>query len=143
MRLTAISVFALALVSGAIAFGAIGHETDGRGVQGALAAGRKTSGLRVVGHVDGLYPGAQAKLAAKVKNPNAFPVVLRSLRAKVMTAAPGCGPESLSVGRYRGHRTIAAHRARRVLLGVEMVADAGGACQGATFPLRFMAKAVR
>jgi hypothetical protein len=141
MRITVISVCALVLVSGAIAVAAV--ETGGRSSNPALAAGRKTSGLRVVGHVDGLYPGAATKLAAKVTNPYPLAVVLRSLRAKVLGAAPGCGPENLSIGRYRGHRRIPAHRTRRVRIGIEMVEDAGDACQGAEFPLRFRARARR
>jgi hypothetical protein len=142
MRLSALSVCVIALISGAIAYAALRPAMREASPHSAPAADRVDSGLKVTGHVDGLYPGAVTRLRVRIRNPFGFDVVVRSVRARVKAAA-GCGPENLSVTRFRGHRLVPAGRARRVRLPIAMSAAEADPCQGAKFPLRFAVRAQR
>jgi hypothetical protein len=143
MRTTATTITALVLITGAIAYGAIGHADRGPNAGHPTAVAKEQSGLRLTGHVNGLYPGAASTLRVKIRNPFAFRVTVRRVRAHAGTASAGCGRENLVVGWFRGRRRIPAHRSRRVRLPITMIAAAPDACQGGRFPLRYTARAVR
>ena len=97
--------------------------------------------IAIKGHVKGLYPGAQKTLRARARNKAPYAVALRSVKAKVKKAGPGCPRKAVSTKPSKGQRTIPAHRSRRIEIRVKMKASAPDACQNATFRIRFRARA--
>jgi hypothetical protein len=127
------SVVALALASAA--FAAIG---------GGTAHHRSASskpGLKVSGHIDGLYPGAVKPLPVKLKSNYPFPIRVRSVRARISDGGFGCPKEKLAVTRWTGLLRVRPHSSRHIALQAALSPSALNACQGAVFPLRFKARA--
>jgi hypothetical protein len=137
-RGTWVLVLLLAVAVGTLAFhpAPADHEPWAE-VRGALPR------FRVQGRVGGLYPGALKTMRVKVRNPYAFPIRIRRLRASVGAARPGCTAANLQVRRARANVVVRPRRTVRVRLRVRMRPSAPEACQGARFPLRFRATAVR
>jgi hypothetical protein len=116
------------------------------GLGGSFGHHRRSSpkaGLKVSGHVGGLYPGAIKPFRVRVKSDYPFPIRVRSLRAVIFDAALGCSRSELSVTSFSGRLTLAPHGSRRLNLLASMSPSAMNACQGAVFPLRFKARASR
>jgi hypothetical protein len=108
----------------------------------AAARGGSTGALRITGSVDGLYPGATVPFRVRIENRLPRPVLVRSVRVRVGTAAAGCDRRLLRVPAARPRLRIGPRAARRVRLRATLAAAAGDACQGASFPLRFRARGV-
>jgi hypothetical protein len=108
-----------------------------------LVNGPRKSGLKISGHVKGLYPGASSQLTVKVKNRFPFALRVRSIWAVAGDGARFCSGENLRVRGRRRPLRIPAHRSRRVDLGIALASTASSFCQGARFPLRFGARASR
>lgn len=93
--------------------------------------------FRIAGEVDGLYPGAELTLEARVTNPYRFPIVVTTLGATVGEAAPGCPASMLEVRTSDVEVEVPAGAVRSVPLRVRMDRGAPDACQGVTWPLQF------
>ena len=143
MRLSAIILCVLTLVSGAVAYAALGPDGNDAADRAAAAGANARFELRVKGHVNGLYPGSSSQLTARVSNRSSTRVVVRRLRAKVGSAAVDCGPENVTITSFRGHRRVPPHATRRIRLATAMSPDPADACQGARFPLRYQVKVAR
>jgi hypothetical protein len=108
----------------------------------AAARGGSAGALRVAGSVEGLYPGATVPFRVRIENRRPQPVLLRSVRVRVGSAAAGCDRRLLRVPAARPRVRIRPGAARRVRLRATLSPEAVDACQGASFPLRFRARAV-
>jgi hypothetical protein len=142
-------VFAIALASGAVAYGAFGGSHADR-VAGPRAFAEDGPRVKLSGHVKGLYPGGRGRMRVTVRNPFRHAVQVRWVVARVKDAGPSCSRHSLVTRRSKGlrpvrgggwrHTRIAPHSARRVGVRVRMRRSAPDACQRARFPLRFRAR---
>jgi hypothetical protein len=140
----AASTFLASIVALALAGGAYVKLTEigDRHANGSPPTSRHR-GLKVSGHIEGLYPGASEVLPVKVKSRLPFRVRVRSIRTVVADAGPSCSAANLQVPGYTGRLKIRPRRSRRVNLRIAMPATAADACEGASFPLRFRARATR
>jgi hypothetical protein len=107
----------------------------------ATASSTHTSRLQVTGNVEGLYPGRQMWIELRVRNRYSHSITVRSIRVRVGDASPACLGSNLKTSRRHLKRVIPPHSKRRVRLRIEMAPNAANACQGATFPLKFRARA--
>jgi len=96
----------------------------------------------IAGEVDGLYPGAETTLDARVTNPYPFAIRVIATGARVLDAAPGCPASMLVIGESLATAVLPAGGSDVVPLPVRMRRDAPDACQGATWPLAFTGTAV-
>jgi hypothetical protein len=133
-------VFAIALASGAVAYGALGHADR---VGATWAYTELGPPVRLSGHVKELYPGIRRHIRVEVRNRSRHPVKLRSVGVRVRPASPGCSAGNLVAGRYHGSRKVPAHHTKRVGLPIAMRTRAPDACQGARFGLLFKARVAR
>ena len=142
MRRIAVCLVVAASLAGAVfAYAQVSGWTQAlHAADGADAAGKASSAPRVKGHVKNLYPGAQRRLRAKVRNRSNKAVVLRSIRTKVKGAGAGCAKGNLKAHTVHPHQRVRAHDRTKVRIPIKMVAAAPDACQGARFPLRFKAR---
>jgi hypothetical protein len=144
MRTTALYVvFAVALASGAAAYAAVVGNGGGQAVRWAQAADKRGPHLAVSGHLMGLYPGSEKRMRVKVRNRLRHPVKVRSVRAIVRKAGPGCPARNLVARPYRGSQRVPPHRTRRVGLAIAMRPRAPDSCQGTRFPLHLKARVGR
>jgi hypothetical protein len=127
------------LVGAVVAYADLARPGDRDGT--SPRASQQPDAVAVKGHVKGLYPGAQKTLRSRARNKAPYAVTLRSVKAKVKKAGPGCPRKAVSTKASRGQRTIPAHRSRRIAIRVKMKASAPDACQNATFRIRFRARA--
>lgn len=133
---------AIVLASAAAAYAAIaGIPADGATL-GTATAGESSSPLRVSGYVTGLYPGASKSMTVTVRNPLGDPVEVRWVGAKVRDAGPDCRGENLVAQPSRQQVQIEPHGVSGLELEISMRPSAPDVCQGATFPLRFRARAL-
>lgn len=128
------------LASAAGVQAAVEPSTEQRSDPAVKEAGPLRS-LNVSGHVRGLYPGSSRRLRVRVGNPTRRDLLVRSVRAHVGDAGPGCGSRNVVIKRRRVRLPLAKHEAVRVRLRARMRSAAGDACQGARFPLRLHARA--
>jgi hypothetical protein len=141
---TAIVLAAAALAAGAyVALGAQLHRAPEHASAGHHASRSANAGLEVRGHLAGLYPGAKGRLRLRVKNRTRRGIRLRRVRVRVLRANAHCGPRALRAHPYRGRHWIPKRSAREISVWIRMHRRAGDACQGARFPLRYHARAVR
>jgi len=99
-------------------------------------------GYEIAGEVDGLYPGAETTLNARVTNPHPFAVRVIATSAAVLDASPGCPASMLEIGDSEATVDVPAGGTGTVPLHVRMSRSAPDACQGATWPLAFTGTAV-
>jgi hypothetical protein len=99
-------------------------------------------GFSIAGEVDGLYPGANATLEARVTNPHPFVIRVISTSATVFDASPACPASMLEIGDSEAIVEVPPGGTGTVPLDVRMSRDAPDACQGATWPLEFTGIAV-
>jgi hypothetical protein len=112
-----------------------------KGGQGRTSSHK--SGLKVSGRVEGLYPGAVQPLPVRVRSRYPYPIRIRQVHAKVSDANFGCPKEKLSVTSWRGRVKVRPGRSRLIPLQVLLSPTALDPCQGATFPLKFKARATK
>jgi len=112
-----------------------------RGDPDPVTPARRTSArFALRGGVQGLYPGAHARMTVVVRNRTNEPLELHRVSTRVADAAPGCPAGSLVVRRFRGDRIVPARGSVRVRVRVRLRRSAPDACQGVRFPLAFVAK---
>jgi hypothetical protein len=99
-------------------------------------------GFSIAGEVDGLYPGAEATLEARVTNPHPFTIRVISTSATVFDASPSCPASMLDIGDSETSVDVPPRGTGTVPLEVRMSLSAPDACQGATWPLEFSGTAV-
>lgn len=110
--------------------------SDGR----AVAAKRARFG--VAGHVTGLYPGATKRLRLTLRNPNRFPITVRSVRTSVRSTAPACPARSIRVRPFKGSRRVGARSKAKVKVLVTMPPTVPQACAGHRYRLTYRGKAI-
>jgi hypothetical protein len=109
----------------------------------ASGARRGSLGVRLSGHVGGLYPGRVGTLWVRVHNPTRRPQVVGAVGAVVHDARARCAARNVRIGVYRRRLSIPPHGRRRVPLSIAMRPGAANACQQAVFPLTFRAEVRR
>jgi len=110
----------------------------------ARAGAKRHSLVSLSGSATGLFPGASVPLPVKVRNRGARPLVIT--RIQVLAGAPGaaCAGSNLRVAiPKRSGLRLGAHASATTTLSLQMLQSAPDACQGATIPLRFKARARR
>ena len=91
----------------------------------------------IAGEVDGLYPGADTTLNARVSNPHPFAIRVISTTVTVLDASPACPASMLQIGDSQASVVVPPGGSGTVPLDVQMSRGAPDACQGATWPLEF------
>lgn len=99
-------------------------------------------GYTIVGEVDGLFPGADTTLDARVTNPHPFTIRVVSTNVTVLDANPACPASMLEIGDSRATFDVPPGGTGTVPMAVRMSLGAPDACQGATWPLEFTGTAV-
>jgi hypothetical protein len=94
-------------------------------------------------HVSGLFPGATIVEPVQVHNPQDYPVTVVSTEVLIADASAGCTASNLDASAVGGDVEVAAGSDAAVPVAFHMAADAPDACQGATFPLTFVATGTR
>jgi hypothetical protein len=103
---------------------------------------RAADEFAISGKVDGLFPGANATLYARVTNPYPFTIRVVSTTATVHDASAACQASMLEIGDLTATVEISPGGEGTVPLDVRMDLAAPDACQGATWPLEFSGTAV-
>jgi hypothetical protein len=98
---------------------------------------RAADGFAITGQVDGLYPGADMTLNARVANPYPFTIRVTSLGVTVRDAGPACPASVIEVQDSRAQGDIPSNATGTVPLEIRMDPTAPDACQGATWTLTF------
>jgi hypothetical protein len=98
--------------------------------------------FEIAGEVDGLYPGADTTLDARVTNPHPFGIRVISTTVTVFDASLGCPASMLEIDDSQATAEVPAGGTGTVPLDVRMSRGAPDACQGATWPLAFAGTAV-
>ena len=105
-------------------------------------AANKKEGLKVTGHVDGLYPGVPSTLSAKVKNNLSRKVKVQKLKVKVGDASTDCPRTLVSVESLKPtKKALKPRKAHKIPVTITLSPAVPDACQNAEFPLKFQAKA--
>jgi hypothetical protein len=130
-----------ALVSASAAY-AVLTTSDKPSSSTASAANRRKARVKIAGYVEYLYPGGHVRLQLSLRNRSPERVTVRWVKARVGDAGPGCSAAKLTIPK-RGHLRlkIPPNRRRGVAMTATLAASAPAACQNATFPLRYKAKA--
>ena len=108
----------------------------------AMAATHAEEPIEIAGEVDGLYPGASATLQAEVANPHPFPIEVTSFDVAVSDASALCPASALEIGSAGTGVVIDPGETGLVPIEVEMARSAPESCQGATWPLSYVATVV-
>lgn len=103
---------------------------------------RAVEGFAITGQVDGLYPGADMTLDARVTNPYPFPIRVTSVGVTVQDAGPACPAWVIEVRDSRAEVDIPPNATGTVPLSIRMDPTAPDACQGATWRLKFAGTAL-
>lgn len=99
-------------------------------------------GYEIAGEVDGLYPGAEATLDARVTNPYPFAIRVIATGGTVLDASQACPASMIEIAASQATVEVPAGETATVQLHVRMSRNAPDACQGATWPLAFTGTAV-
>jgi hypothetical protein len=97
--------------------------------------------FEISGEVDGLYPGANTTLDARVTNPQPFTIRVTSVATAVDSANPSCPGSMLEIGDVRAPVDVPSGTTGTVPIAVHMDGNAPESCQGVTFTLEFVATA--
>jgi hypothetical protein len=108
----------------------------------SASSARAQDGFAISGEVDGLFPGADVTLDARVTNPHPFAIRVMSTSATVLDASEGCPASMLQVGDSQAPVEVPPGGTGIVPLDVRMSRNAPDACQGVTWPLRFTGTAI-
>jgi hypothetical protein len=103
---------------------------------------RAVEEFAISGQVDGLYPGADMTLDARVTNPYPFPIRVTSVGTTVRDAGPACPASVIEVRDSRAEVDIPRNATGTVPLAIRMDPSAPDACQGATWTLIFAGTAL-
>jgi hypothetical protein len=101
--------------------------------------------FKVRGSVGGLYPGKRKPLTLKVRNPQRYPIRVKTLTVRVgRSNKSGCKPRWIRPKRRVRVSLLVPARARAfVSYPLKMLKRAPNACQGARWKLKFKGEAVR
>ncbi len=103
----------------------------------ADAAGPRGPAFRIRGHVAALYPGATTRMTVRVRNLEAFRIVVRTVTATVERPSPGCPAGAVKVKPWKSRVKVAPGGVVRLRMRVRMRRDAPNACLGARWPIAF------
>ena len=161
VSLAAVGTAQALVFSGDTMLDRIGRGSGGPGFEAALVLERAPGGANgstvelapvsvlLEGAVTGLYPGAEAELELQVRNGSGVDVQLERLTITVGTPdRDGCPADAITVGTSAspgaGSTTVDVRLAPESIatlrVPVAMVAGAPSECQGATFPLLYLAE---
>jgi hypothetical protein len=101
------------------------------------------SAFSVAGSVQGLYPGISTHLDLRITNRMAFAIQIDTIAISVGAAGSNCPASALSVTNFSGSRIVAGHASAVQPVPISMSHAASDACQGAVFPLTYLATATR
>src|SRR3954470_14986873 len=87
----------------------------------------------------GLYPNADASVPVTVHNPADYELAVHSANVTVGDARPGCPAANLQAFSYSGDVVAPPHGDATIPVRMHMLGSAPDACQGASFPLSFVA----
>jgi len=159
VSLAALGTAQVIVLSGDTLLARIGQGPGGPGLDAALvlewapgtSSGTSTElpplSLMLDGAVTGLYPGAAADLEVQVRNGSEVDVQLERLTVLVGTPdREGCPSDAILVGTPATPREgstgldvrLAPEAFATLSVPVAMAVSAPSACQGATFPLRYL-----
>lgn len=126
-------------LAGIVAVGVITASTSADEARASIPT--QQNPFEISGVVEGLYPGANATLEARVTNPQPFTIRVVATTTTVDDASPGCPASMLQIGGIREPVDVPSGATGTVPLAVHMDVRAPEACQNATFPLGFVATA--
>ncbi len=132
-------LFAALLIAAGSAYAAT-QGSDTAKPKGPLASLPGGSPIRTHGEVEGLYPGETSWISLPLRNRSSRPVMVRSITAKVRDAWARCRADNLIPIKRRLRLWIPPRKRSRTAMQVRLQEDAGDDCQGAIFPLKFVAK---
>ncbi len=89
--------------------------------------------------VDGLFPRADIEAPVTVHNPLPYAIAVHTADVIVGSASSSCPATNLTAQSFVGDVTIPRGGTAAVTIRMQMPASAPNACQGATFPLTFVA----
>jgi LPXTG-motif cell wall-anchored protein len=87
----------------------------------------------------GLYPDADVSVPVTVHNPLDYDLAVHTARVHVGDANPDCTAQYLEASSYAGDVVAPSQSDATIVIRMHMLASAPDACQGATFPLSFVA----
>jgi hypothetical protein len=102
---------------------------------------QKRSPVTITGSVENLQPGMATVMVARARNNTGKRLIVRKLRLRVRDASAECPSSMLQTRTLRRRNALPSRRTRTIPIQVTLVAGAPDACQDATFPLRFSARA--
>jgi hypothetical protein len=111
-------------------------------VQPSAASGA-TPSFMLHAQFTGLYPNADLTQSASVDNTEQYPLIVNSASATVFDASPTCTAANVVIHPFAGAVKVAAGGTAAIPLRIQMAATAPDACQGASFPLTFIASGAR
>lgn len=112
----------------------------GPGWLGSANAGDRFS---IKGRADGLMPGISGDLVLSIHNPFDFAIVAHGVEVIADDASNRCGAENLRSPGLTEDVRIKANTVLKVTVPIKLRSKAPTACEGASFPLFFEAKATR
>jgi len=108
-----------------------------------LGPSRPPKRFSIVGHVDGLQPGAPASLPVRIRNPWSWSIRVKSVNAQIDASGRPCPVSNVWVRSFKGSFKVPPRSSRTLVLVAGLRATAPTVCQGSTFALTFRGRAVR
>jgi hypothetical protein len=109
---------------------------------GPAAATTVEEPIEIAGEVDGLFPGGDATLQAEVANPHPFAIEVTAFDVVIGDANASCPATVLEIGPATTGVIIQAGETGVVPVPVRLSETAPDSCQGATWPLTYLATVV-
>jgi hypothetical protein len=111
------------------------------GSDGSVVAAKRAR-FGVSGHVTGLYPGSTKRLRLTLRNPNRFPITVKSVRTSIRSTAPACPARSIRVRPFTGSKRVGPRSKARIKVAVTMQPTVPQACAGHRYRLTYRGKAI-
>jgi hypothetical protein len=99
--------------------------------------------VTITGSVEHLHPGTPTLMVAHVRNNTGHRIIMRRLRLKIRDASADCPRTMLETKTLRRRNSLPRRVTRTVPVQITLVEWAPDACQQATFPIKFKARARR
>jgi hypothetical protein len=109
---------------------------------GPAVAATDSEPIEITGEIEGLFPGGEATLQTEVANPHPFPIEVTVYDVVIGDASPSCPASVLDIGPATTGVVIPAGETGVVPVPVQMSETAPESCQGAIWPLTYLATAV-
>jgi LPXTG-motif cell wall-anchored protein len=107
-----------------------------------IARSAAATSFELQGDVAGLYPNATVVTPIRVHNPQPFIVTVETAQVTVGDARPGCSGTNVTARSVGGEVVVPANGDATLPVEFHMPASTPDACQGASFPLTFVAQGV-